>query len=190
LLINKEFMKTNGIELVGPQSSLKQQVLEPLNCPVFLELQSTFPNASIGAIEMIFKFERVLSFLNIKRDSILTKAGLTPGRFHLLMILKREKNKCLSPSELAKRTSVSRGTMTQFIDAIEKDGFAVRVDDPNDKRGMLVRLTEKGETVLETVLPEYFNCMETMTKVLTVNDRENWLAILEKLVDGLSAHQA
>lgn len=182
-------MKTNGFELVGTNNvTMKQQIQDPLNCPVYLELQKTFPDASIGAIEMLFKFERVMSFLNINRDKIFANAGLTSGRFHLLMILRREKNKCLSPSELAKRTSVSRGTMTQFIDAIEKDGFAVRVDDPNDKRGMLVQLTEKGEAVLNSVVPTYFLCLDAMTKVLTTEDRENWLLIMTKLVDGLSTY--
>jgi DNA-binding MarR family transcriptional regulator len=184
-------MKSNGIDIDSTIThTMKKQLQDPLSCPVFLELQKNFPETSTDAIEMLFKFERVLSFLNIKRDSIFSNAGLTSGRFHLLMILRREKNKCLSPSELAKRTSVSRGTMTQFVDAIEKDGFAVRIDDPNDKRGMLVQLTEKGETVLNTVVPTYFLCLEAMTKILTAEDRENWLAIMNKLVDGLASHQA
>lgn len=169
---------------------MKEQLLNAINDPVFLELKSHFPEASSGAIEMLFKFEKVMSFLNIKRDSIYQQVGLTAGRFHLLMLLKREKNLCLSPSELAKRTGVSRGTMTQFIDAIEKDGFAERIDDPNDKRGMLVKLTPKGMGALETILPIYFSTLDCMTKVLTPEDRQNWLTILEKLVSGLSAADA
>jgi len=164
---------------------MKDQILNVANDPVFLELKSQFPAASIEAIEILLKFEKVVSVLNIQRDSIFQQFGLTPGRFNLLLILKREKNLCLSPSELAKRTSVSRGTMTQFIDAIEKDGFAERIDDPNDKRGMFVRLTPKGLEVLNKVLPMYFATLDAATKILTPEDRNNWLSIMEKLQSGL-----
>ena len=163
-----------------------KRLLDVVNDPVFQELKKQHPQTSAEAIETLFQFLKVATFMNIKRESLFTNNGLTSARFHLLMILKREPNLSLSPSELARRIGVSRGTMTQFIDAIEKEQLAERIEDPHDKRGMQVRLTEKGEQTINQVLPDYFSMLEKITEVLTVQDRQHWLEIMEKLVEGLS----
>lgn len=155
--------------------------------PIFQELQDENNGTSLDSIETVIRFLRVATFINTKRDSILSSFGLTSGRFHLLMLLKRETKRALSPSELAKRTEVTRGTMTQFIDAIERDGFVKRVEDPNDKRGMLVELTSLGEEKLKTVLPHLIKQMEHFTSVLDVTERKTMLNLMEKMVDSMRA---
>ena len=142
---------------------MKKDILDVSNDPVFQELINEYPDSSPQSIEFILQFIKMATAMNIRREAIFNEYGLTSGRFHLLMLLKRESSHYLSPSELAKRTSVSRGTMTQFIDAIEKDSYAIRISDPHDKRGMLVELTEKGDKTLKKILPDYFSKMEVVT---------------------------
>ena len=101
------------------------------------------------------------------------------------MLLKREASQTLSPTELAKRTGVTRGTMTQFIDAIEKDGFVKRVEDPKDKRGMLVELTTVGEEKLQSILPTYIRQMEFFTTTLTPEERSTLHVLMGKIVESL-----
>ena len=130
----------------------------------------------------------------MRKEAVLNEHGLTHGRFHLLMLLKRQEHgHCLSPSELAKRTGVTRGTMTQFIDAIEKDGFVTRVEDPKDRRGMLVELTNKGEAILKTLLPIYIQNLANYTKVLNLEERTMMLQIMVKMASvfkPVEDHQA
>lgn len=75
--------------------------------------------------------------------------------------------------------------MTQFIDAIEKDGFVRRVEDPKDKRGMLVALTSSGEEKLKNILPTYIRQMEYFTASLTPEERGTLHLLMEKMVDSL-----
>lgn len=151
--------------------------------PVYQELLTNYPEVSPEAVETILRFNRVSTLINMRREATLGEFGLTSGRFHLLMLLKRQEPiHALSPSELAKRTGVTRGTMTQFIDAIEKDGFVKRVEDPKDRRGMLVELTEKGEDVLKKILPIHISRMEHYTRVLDSNERKMMIQIMMKMV--------
>lgn len=126
----------------------------------------------------------------MRKEAVLNEHGLTHGRFHLLMLLKRQEPKhCLSPSELAKRTGVTRGTMTQFIDAIEKDGFVKRVEDPKDRRGMLVELTEMGEKKLKDLLPIHIQHLANYTKVLNAEERAMMIQIMLKMASTFKPMQ-
>lgn len=157
-------------------------ILDISSDPVYQELLTNYPQFSSEAIETILQFNKVSSIINMRKEAVLNEHGLTHGRFHLLMLLKRQEPRhCLSPSELAKRTGVTRGTMTQFIDAIEKDGFVRRVEDPKDRRGMLVELTEAGEAKLKTLLPIHIQHLANYTKILNSEERMMMIQIMLKM---------
>ena len=50
----------------------------------------------------------------------------------------------VSASEVAKATGLTKGAMTTALDRIEKKGFAKRVENENDRRGVNLELTKKG----------------------------------------------
>ena len=165
---------------------MEQTILDVSSDPVYQELLTNYPQVSPEAVETILQFNKVSSLINMRKEAVLNEHGLTHGRFHLLMLLKRQEPKhCLSPSELAKRTGVTRGTMTQFIDAIEKDGFVKRVEDPKDRRGMLVELTEIGESKLKTLLPIHIQHLANYTKVLNSEERMAMIKIMLKMAGTL-----
>ncbi|MBY0412752.1 MAG: MarR family transcriptional regulator [Bdellovibrionales bacterium] len=162
-------------------------ILDISSDPVYQELNASYPQVSTEAMETILQFCKISALINTRREAIFAEHGLTSGRFHLLMLLKRQEPfHALSPSELAKRTGVTRGTMTQFIDAIEKDGFVKRVEDPKDRRGMLVSLTEAGEVRLKEVLPTHINRMEQYTRVLNSEERKMMIQIMTKMASTFS----
>ena len=161
---------------------MEQTILDVTTDPVYQELLCNYQHVSPEAVEAILKFNKVSSIINLRKEAVLNEHGLTHGRFHLLMLLKREEpGHSLSPSELAKRTGVTRGTMTQFIDAIEKDGFVTRVEDPKDRRGMLVELTEKGEERLKILLPIHIQNLANYTTVLNSEERTMMVQIMLKM---------
>jgi DNA-binding MarR family transcriptional regulator len=54
----------------------------------------------------------------------------------------------LSVGELARRVSLSQGTVTGVLDRLEKRGLVERSRSDSDRRRVLVRLTEAGFSVL------------------------------------------
>jgi DNA-binding MarR family transcriptional regulator len=50
--------------------------------------------------------------------------------------------------ELAQAEQVEPPTMTRLVDAMERDGYVVRVPDPDDQRAVIVRATLNGSRAL------------------------------------------
>jgi DNA-binding MarR family transcriptional regulator len=50
-----------------------------------------------------------------------------------------------SPGELAADLELSSGAMTSRLDRLEEAGYIRRLRDPDDRRGVVVELTEEGE---------------------------------------------
>lgn len=153
--------------------------------PIYIELAKEYPDVLPEAIEAAVQFKIISAQMNLKREEMFNRFGVTSGRFHLLMLLKVEPCKALSPSELAKRTGVTRATMTQFVDALEKDKYVERTDDPKDRRGMLVKLTQKGIDKLNEIMPHYLARLTNFTNTLTKEERNQFHYLMEKIHSGL-----
>lgn len=49
---------------------------------------------------------------------------------------------------LVERLGISKQAVQQLLDGLEADGITERIADPDDKRGRVVRLTEKGKLAM------------------------------------------
>lgn len=148
---------------------------------LYQELLSEFPKVTPEAIEAALQFMRLATNMHLRQEALFSQYGLTTGRFSLLMFLRKEPSGQLSPSELAKRANVTRATMTQFVDALEKEGFIQRIDDPNDRRSHFVRITPKAENVLKKVLPEHLQRLVEVTERLSRAERKTLFILMDKL---------
>jgi DNA-binding MarR family transcriptional regulator len=59
----------------------------------------------------------------------------------------------LPPHVILGRLLVTSGTMTSLLDTLERRGMIHRVPHPDDRRKILVQITEPGRDVLDAVLP-------------------------------------
>ena len=50
-------------------------------------------------------------------------------------------------SELAKQVHRTKSTVTALVEKLERNGYVLRIPDPEDSRGVLVRLTDKGRAL-------------------------------------------
>lgn len=79
--------------------------------------------------------------------------GLSYGDFDVLNTLRRRGDeRGTNPSDLAASVLITTGAMTARLDRLERSGLIERAADPADRRGVLVRLTERGETLAEESL--------------------------------------
>lgn len=64
--------------------------------------------------------------------------------------------------ELAKRTALKKSTLTSMLDRLEQDGWISRVHDQNDRRSILIYLTDKHKkwqerySTVSTLMNGYF----------------------------------
>jgi DNA-binding MarR family transcriptional regulator len=143
------------------------------------------------------------AFLNLLRtgddvfavvDRFLSSRDISQGRFTVLMLLGMDcgddedaPEQPATPATLAEAAGVTRATMTGLIDTLEKDRWVLREPDPDDRRTVRVRLTEEGRTVLENIVPDYFQCVADLLNPLSEPERKKLVELLQKIQAGLPA---
>lgn len=85
-----------------------------------------------------------------------TNFGLNHWEFDVLATLRRAGEPyCLSPTVLFDSMMVSSGTMTNRLQHLEKKQLIERVDNPEDKRSLLVKLTEGGKHLIDEAMASH-----------------------------------
>ena len=81
-------------------------------------------------------------------DETLEGFGLTWEEWKLLCTLRSQGEPYrLSPGELAQKQELSSGAMTNRLDRLEHAALIRRVPNPDDRRGLLVELTDAGHKI-------------------------------------------
>ena len=101
-----------------------------------------------------------------------------PQAFHLLSIPVDG----ISMSGLANKLGLDTSTLTRNIQKLEKLDLVRRKQDKNDKRILVVYLTDKGREKVEKVEGSLLDLNFSMMKYLDLDDQENIPEMLEKLV--------
>ncbi|HKP72794.1 MAG TPA: MarR family transcriptional regulator [Pyrinomonadaceae bacterium] len=107
--------------------------------------------------------------------------GLSPAAFNVLMILSRNEGSGCPMHELGEVLLVSRANVTGLVDCLERKNFVERVADPADRRVRLVRITEAGQQLLETLAPGHYASVREMLKEIKDSEKAKLNALLIKL---------
>lgn len=111
------------------------------------------PDLDVQPLEVLSRITRLARHLDRARRTAFAEHGLEPWEFDVLSALRRAGTPYqLSPGQLLTQTLVTSGTMTNRIDRLAAKGLVVRGPDPNDRRGVLVRLTDTGRELADSAL--------------------------------------
>lgn len=73
--------------------------------------------------------------------------GVSLSQIHILELL--GVHKALRMKELSEKVGVTTGTLTVVVDKLVKKGYVCREADENDRRSVIVKLTDKGNDLYE-----------------------------------------
>jgi DNA-binding MarR family transcriptional regulator len=93
----------------------------------------------------------------------------------------------LSPGALLHATLVTSGTMTNRIDRLAADGLVSRHRDQQDKRGVLVMLTERGKRVADAALDGLLDRERRLLTGLDAAQQEELATLLRVLLAPFDA---
>jgi len=88
----------------------------------------------------------------------------------------------LSPGRLIRETLVTSGTMTNRVDRLATRGLVERLPDPSDRRGVLVRLTDKGRSKVDGALSGLLERERELLAGLNVTNQNRLASLLRNLV--------
>ncbi|MDG9730645.1 MarR family transcriptional regulator [Ignatzschineria sp. RMDPL8A] len=141
-----------------------------------------YDEADLKGARITARLVRLESFYSKRVDQNLAHFDITIGEFDVLAALKRSKEGRLTPGALLVDTLVSSGGMTNRINRLEKRGFITRNPDPDDRRVVLVELTEAGEAMLKQAAPAHFAVERSFSETLTDEEQDILIRLLKKLL--------
>ena len=144
--------------------------------------EQEFPGLSALATETVLNIVHTQVLIQALANRHFQRYGLSTGAFNTLVIL-RGAGQPLPPHVISERLTVTRGTVTGVLDSLEKRELVLRKPHPNDRRMLLVEITEKGLGLLAQLLPEIQR--DDIEWVSTLNDEEK-----EKVIQLLGKVQA
>src|SRR5579883_2606524 len=128
-----------------------------------------------------------LMWMNGKRlGQILAAYDLTIPQFYTLLAISRCGSGCRM-GDLAHQLFQSSATMTGIVTRLEADGLVERVMDPNDRRAVQVRVTERAKKMLDEVLAAQHESVSHTLDRMSASDRQEFLRLLDVYFDALSA---
>jgi len=87
----------------------------------------------------------------------------------------------LAPHVIVERMLVTSGTMTSLLDTLERRGLIERISHPDDRRKILVRITDAGRDVLDAVLPRVHALSREAFSGLSKREQQELVRVLTRV---------
>lgn len=88
-------------------------------------------------------------------DEELRPFGLDLGEYEILVRLSEAEDRSMRMSDLADAARQSRSRLTHTVARMERKGLIGRYPCPDDRRGVVARLTDEGYALLEKAAPQH-----------------------------------
>lgn len=145
------------------------------------------PTASIGVITRIWRIGKILAD---ERRRTLARLGIDAATLDLLSTLRRAGQPYkLTAGEIAERSLVSAGAVSQRVARAERDGLVTRERSGTDGRHAYVTLTVSGHALIERSVNDLLRHEESLLTALSPDQRDNLSALLRVLLASLTAPQ-
>ena len=144
------------------------------------------PDLDVNSMSLIGRFKRITQHLTLEMAKTFTEYGLKPANFDVLATLRRAGPPYgLSPNDLIASTMVTSGTMTNRIDQLIKGGLVERTQNPNDRRSVLVSLTETGFSIIDSAVTAHVATQDRLTSSLSADEYKNLNTLLKKYLKNI-----
>ena len=111
------------------------------------------PELEVGPLQVTGRLSRIGPLLARRQESVFSRFGLNRGEVGALSALRiAGPPHRLSPTRLGRGLMLSSAGMTSRIDRLERRGLVRRLPDPDDRRGVIVELTDQGLEVVDTAV--------------------------------------
>ncbi len=92
----------------------------------------------------------------------------------------------ITMSQLAQILDVSQTTVSQFVGALESQGWITRDFDPTDRRRHLVAITATGQSIVDQIQMTHHHYVERILAQLTAEERAQLVSIAEHIASVLA----
>ena len=115
-------------------------------------------------------------------NPIFAEYDLTSSQYRVIKYLYSQPTGTARVVDLERQYSMTHPTALGLLDTLEKKGFTARVENPNDKRGKLVALTDKANDMRCELESIGSKIEHKLTERLSEEEKEQLVALLQKLI--------
>lgn len=139
------------------------------------------PDLDSASIGIIGRLARLVTHVERALADNFARFGLKDGEFDVLATLRRAGAPYqLSPTMLYTTLLLTSGAISKRLDRLENAGWVERLPDPNDRRGMLIRLSPAGLELIEQAMSAHIATQEAALSALAEPQREQLAALLSQ----------
>ena len=135
------------------------------------------PSSAMAAVTSIMRAQQILL---AELDAILRPYGLTFARYEALVLLSFSRAGALPLRVIGERLMVHPTSVTNTIDRLEAQGMVVRRPNPEDGRGRLAEITDRGRDAVQVATRDLMLAEFGMT-AYSDSDRAELFSLLRGL---------
>ena len=115
--------------------------------------QQAHPDLETAGLQVTARLSRIGPLLARRQEGVFERFGLGRGEVGVLGALRiAGQPSQLSPTRMAKGLMLSSAGITSRIDRLERRGFVRRLPDPDDRRGVIIELTDHGLEIVDAAV--------------------------------------
>ena len=165
---------------------LKRAILQGMHDSVDALLASWHeqrPELDFSPVAVVSRLGRVRGHIDRELQDVFAAHGLGPASFGALVTLVRIGDAGgVSQRRLMDELGLTSGTISVRIDRLVEAGLVTRRPDPDSKRNTLIALTERGEDLVERVIPAHLENERRLLSALSAAEQEQLAGLLRKLL--------
>ena len=144
------------------------------------------PDVELGSLQVTARLSRIGPLLARRQEAVFSRFGLNRGEVGALSALRiAGPPHQLSPTRLGKGLMLSSAGVTSRVDRLERRGLVRRLPDPDDRRGVIVELTEQGRDVVDAAVAALTVSDRDLMERLEPAEIEQLERLLRKFLGGL-----
>ncbi len=156
----------------------------PLRGALLQQALARYPDLDVSAIETGAVLEHTAEVITALSFAPLSEHGISRGRFRVMVYLSMEEmlgNEAPSPSGIAENLNVTRATMTDLLDGLEREGIVERRLVGRDRRAQAIHLTDEGRRLFDKLVPPLAERIAQIFAPMTPEERQTLIGLLSKL---------
>ena len=134
-----------------------------------------------------YLMNRIMGRYNASIRTEMGRQGLTTPKMRALAVLSVVDRPLIG--ELAVYAVVEQSTLSRALDGLSGEGLVTREPDAQDSRGTRVTITDKGRAAFDRLWPHMAEAHARMFRGIPEEERQAFVATLQKLLANIRKHE-
>ena len=141
------------------------------------------PDLRVDRLQVSARLGRLGRHIAVREEDVFGRFGLNRGEVGMLATLRTAgPPHRLSPTRLGKGLMLSSAGVTSRLDRLERRGLLRRTPDPDDRRGVIVELTDGGKELWDTTVAAQAEKESLVDSVLGEREKRQLNDLLRRLM--------